>query len=158
MWCTPPALKPYTTILKSHCSQPLSTPTPSSPFPFLFSVSGLAIICRCRSTHERNSIGKAIGSRPRVLFIPTVGPASLCHRCSMLRERMLYAASAMQALRHPRPRGYISYVNLKSVGCSPRIECKKPACTVAPVCVALDVLKPCASSQCGEQQVHAGCT
>ncbi len=91
MWCTPPALKPYTTIHISHCSQPLSTPTSSSPF--LFGKAGSRSSADVvRWAHERNSIGKAIGSRPRVLFIPTVGPASLCHRCSMLRSRLLHVA------------------------------------------------------------------
>ena len=41
-----------------------------SPLLFPFSRHGFADICKCCWTHEKISIGKAMGSRPRVLSLP----------------------------------------------------------------------------------------
>ena len=118
-------------------------PLQSAPqLSFSFSRHGFANICKCFRTHEKISIGKAMGSRPRVLSLPTVGPPSLCHRCSQLRERLLNALPSMEALRDPRPRGETSQFNLEAISDGPRVVCGQPAGAITPVCVT-HVLKPC---------------
>ena len=83
-----------------------------------------------------------MGSRPRVLSLPTVGLPRLCHRCAKLRELLLNVQPSMEALKDPWPRGDTSQFNLEATGDGPRVVIKQPAGAITPVGVALDVLKP----------------